>query len=280
MPIFRLPRWIEAQYQTSIFDLMRSVIPKEGVTTEEWVNRLASVRQQTDILEIAAKVAQRMVINVNTQNVKTWREAAHRSSQSQKLYRLLQQEIQGGVGVRFNQIIAENARLISSVPADVAESLAAEIAKAQQQGVRATTIAKAMRLRFPELMTSRVQLIARTQAAMASSMLTQSRAEDLNLRWLEWDTSSDQRVRPSHRAMNGVLLTWNDPPSPEALIGIKSSLGAYLPGQAPNCRCCPSVLLSADDVSWPRKVYQAGAIHQMTRAKFQQLTGVPDRLAA
>ncbi len=145
---------------------------------------------------------------------------------------------------------------------------------------RLRRIAKAMRLRFPELMTSRVQLIARTQAAMASSMLTQSRAEDLNLRWLEWDTSSDQRVRPSHRAMNGVLLTWNDPPSPEALIGIKSSLGAYLPGQAPNCRCIPAVLLSADDVTWPRKVYQAGAIHQMTRAKFQQLTGVPNRLAA
>jgi hypothetical protein len=69
-------------------------------------------------------------------------------------------------------------------------------------------------------------------------------------------------------------------PSPEALIGEKSTLGRCGPGMSPNCRCVPSVLLSADDVSWPRRVYSAGSLRTMTRAQFQKFTGVPDRAAA
>lgn len=115
---------------------------------------------------------------------------------------------------------------------------------------------------------------------MASSTLTMARCEELNLPWFEWDTSVDQRVRPSHRNLNGVICSWNDLPSPEALIGVKSTLGRCGPGMSPNCRCVPSVLLSADDVSWPRRVYVAGRLQMMTRAAFQKFTGVPDRVAA
>jgi uncharacterized protein with gpF-like domain len=63
-----------------------------------------------------------------------------------------------------------------------------------------------------------------------------ARSEDLNLTYFEWDTSQDQRVRPSHRLMSGMLVAWNDLPAPEKLAGIKSTLGKYAPGMCPNCR--------------------------------------------
>lgn len=280
MARFILPGSIEKAYQTDIFKLMREITPHPVADINAWVNDLGELSQRLDILEISAKIAHRMAAQVNISNVKTWREAAHRSSRSQMLYRALQQEMHGGVGVRFKQIISDNARLITSIPQEVAGSLALQIAKGQQQGLRPETMAKALRERFSELTTSRIHLIARTQVGMASTALTRARSEDLNLTHFEWDTSQDQRVRPSHRNMSGVLVDWNDLPSPEALIHIKSTLGKYAPGMCPNCRCIPSVLLSADDVSWPRRVHSAGVIRVMTRSQFQKFTGVPDRVAA
>jgi SPP1 gp7 family putative phage head morphogenesis protein len=280
MARFILPRVIESAYQTDIFKLMRQITPRPVADIEAWVNDLGELSQRLDILEIASKIAHRMATAVDIQNKKTWREAAHRSNRSQMLYRALQQEMHGGVGVRFRQIIEDNARLITSVPQQVAGSLALQIAKGQQQGMRPSVIAVALRERFSELATGRIHLIARTQVGMASTALTMARSADLNLTIFEWDSSEDSRVRPSHRNMNGVLVDWHDLPAPEALIHIKSTLGKYAPGMCPNCRCIPSVLLSADDVSWPRRVYGAGVIRIMTRAQFQKFTGLPDRIAA
>lgn len=280
MPKFVLPRWIEAEYQTSISKLIASIIPKPVTDIDAWVNNLGEMSQRLDVLEIASKIAHRMATQVNIQNAKTWREAAARSNRSQMLYRALQQELHGPVGVRFRQIVDDNARLIGSIPAEVSRRLAADIAKGQQQGMRPETMAKSLRKRFPELAASRIRLIARTQVGMASSGLTMARSEDLGLTHFEWDNSEDSRVRPSHRLMGGVVVAWNDLPAPEKLAGIKSTLGRYAPGMAPNCRCIPSVILSVDDVSWPRRVHVAGRLQMMTRAAFQKSTGVPDRAAA
>ena len=128
-----------------------------------------------------------------------------------------------------------------------------------------------LRTRFPQLLSSRVRLISRTETAKASSALTKARAEDLNLDWYVWQTSDDARVRTSHKKMNGVLVPWSSDPDPEALVGEKSTLGAYAVGNCPNCRCTPLVLLSADDVTWPRRVYWNGAIKQMNKQQFKQL---------
>jgi SPP1 gp7 family putative phage head morphogenesis protein len=280
MAKFILPRRIETEYQTSMHKLLKAFSRKPNTDVDTWLYDLASLSHMPEFMDLATQIARRMAVQVNIQNAKTWREAAHRSSRSQMLYRALQREMNGGVGVRFNQIIADNARLITRIPEHVSGVLANQIAKGQQQGIRPETMAKALRDRFPELTTSRIHLISRTQVAMASTALTQARSEDLGLTHFEWDTSQDARVRPSHRLMSGVLVAWNDLPSPEKLAGMKSSLGAYGPGQCQNCRCIPSVLLALEDVSWPRKVYSSGSITRLTRAQFQKQFGFQDRIAA
>jgi len=86
---------------------------------------------------------------------------------------------------------------------------------------------------FPLASANRVKLIARTETGKAYTMLTMAQSEDLDIPAYEWETSIDARVRSSHNHMQGVIVFWHDPPSPEALIGIKS-VGKYHAGNIYN----------------------------------------------
>ena len=262
---------LEKAYEQGIKQIVHRVLTpkKPEQTLDQWLTELAERSQQEDVQRASETLAERMVKWTNTGNVKTWREAAARSMKSQKLFKLLEKEMQGATGEAVRRIVQQNAQLISSIPLEAAQRLTDEVTKAQQRGARAGTIAKMMKARFPELVRSRVNLISRTEVSKAASSLTQARAEELDLPCYIWDTSSDVRVRPSHKNMQGVVCFWNDPPAPEALIGVKSSLGAYNVGNCPNDRCGPLVMLTLDDVQWPARVAHHGAIHQMTRVDFK-----------
>ena len=68
--------------------------------------------------------------------------------------------------------------------------------------------------------------------------------------------------------MNGVLVRFDDPPSPEALIG-ESSVGKYNAGGIWNCRCYAEPLIDIDDVKWPCRVYSNGNIKSMHKKEFE-----------
>ncbi len=220
-----------------------------------------------------------MVRWVNVQNARTWREAAARSQRSQMLFRLLQKEMQGPVGRKVGQLVAENAALIRSVPLDAATMLTREVLRLQQRGARPQTIERAMRARLPVLSRNKARLIARTESAKASAALTQARADNLGLHWYLWRTSADQRVRTSHRGMEGVIVPYAYPPAPERLFpnltkrgrAVRSTLGHYHSGAAPNCRCTQVVVLDPSDVTWPRRVYWNGKIQMMRKAEFLRI---------
>jgi SPP1 gp7 family putative phage head morphogenesis protein len=274
---------IEARYRAEITSLIQRTLPtlSPEQSFQEWVDELAALSMKPFYAEIAEAIAGRMVVAVNIQNAKTWREAAHRSSQSGMLYRALQAELANSpVGLRFHDIIKQNAQYIRSIPVDIAQTLTAEIAARQQAGARSKTMAKMMALRFPELTKGKINLIARTETAKAATALTRARSEDIGLDWFQWLTSEDSRVRASHKNMDKVLVRWSDLPSPEALIGQKSTLGHYAAGDCPNCRCNSSPFLTLDDISWPARVYWGGSIKRMSRATFLKIAGIPDRRIA
>jgi hypothetical protein len=73
--------------------------------------------------------------------------------------------------------------------------------------------------------------------------------------------------------MEGVIVFWREPPSPELLVDEKS-VGYYHAGEVFNCRCYPEVLISLNDVQWPHKVYSSGRIQTMTKNQFTTLAGM------
>lgn len=280
-PEFGPTQRLQKAYEAAIRKIVRRVLPPSmpSLTVTEWLEQIAQRSREADVMDASEFLAKRMIFWVNVRNLKTWREAAARSQSSRKLYSLLQHEMRGATGARVTQLVRENAALISSLPLKSAITLSDEIRRAQQAGSRPETIAKMVRTRFPELLRSRVKLISRTETHKASTALTRARCDDLNLDWYLWRTSEDGRVRASHKKMDGVLCSWNDPPSPEALAGEKPE-GRYAVGEIYNCRCVPIVLLSAQDVSWPHRVHYHGSIKQMTLPDFKKIAQNVEERAA
>lgn len=269
---FHATQRLEHGYAKGIKAIIGRVLVKQKPeqTFSQWLNELALRSRMPDILAASELLATRMVHGAQKSNWRSWREAASRSSQAGKLYQLLETEMRGPTGARVQQLIRENASLISSLPLEAATTLTNEVTKAQQAGARPATIAKMYQKRFPELLRSRTRLISRTEAQKASSALTRARSEALNLEWFEWATSHDQRTRASHENLNGVLCSWGDLPDPEALVDEKP-LGKYAPGNIFNCRCLIIPLLAFSDVSWPHRVYRNGSIKTMTLTQFKQV---------
>lgn len=279
---FRPPNRLELAYRDAISKLMHWIMPEppQFVPVEQWIGSLADRGVQQTVVERATGIAKAMVHWNNVHNAKTWQQAAARSQHGRRIHQLLQQELANGPVIRrIHQLTELNSRLITSLPRDVAGHLATELYAAQRSGARAGTIGKMISARYPELIKSRVNLLARTGTAQAATALTRARSEELDLPAYVWLTSEDQRVRKSHRKMNDVVCLWADPPNPELIVG-EATHGSYNSGDDYNCRCTQKVLLSLDDVKWPHRVARGAAITYMTRAQFAQLTGLQRRTAA
>ena len=213
----------------------------------------------------------RMVTPLSVDNMRTWRQAARKSTKGKFLYRVLMEELDQGIGHVINNQVISNASLIRTLPNDVAQKVTKNIAEEVLKGERARSIEQIIRQETDKHSRASARLIARTEVSKTQSALTQARSEQIDLRWYVWRTALDgDRVRKSHRLMEGVLVNWKDPPSPEELAGEKSS-GHYHAGNIYNCRCYPEPLLDIDDVRWPHKVYQNGQIISMGKRQFEQI---------
>lgn len=83
--------------------------------------------------------------------------------------------------------------------------------------------------RTNEVTQSRAMLIARTESAKASAVITESRAKAVGATHYIWRTAQDSDVRESHAEMEGEVVSYDNPP---ILDGMQGHAGEF-----PNCRC-------------------------------------------
>ncbi len=274
---------IEETYRSTLQRLMDrflSFLPADLVDPFDILTALQDFVTTDTFRETAYAAASRMVTSLRVESARTWREAASESSRGRMIYEALQREMQGPTGARMLQIVNENARLISTFPLDISAQVANFIKTEAQKGRRASDIADDLKEQFPGVSRGRINLIARTETSKASTALTRTRAEYLNLPWYQWVTSKDARVRLSHRRMDGTIIAWAEPASPEALVGEKRAPAPYAPGDIYNCRCYAKPLMNLDRISWPALVYVGGQIQMMTRFEFERIAAVEVRRAA
>jgi SPP1 gp7 family putative phage head morphogenesis protein len=206
----------------------------------------------------------------NTIDARTWKQAARGCSQNSKLYSMLTKNLNGTLGEIVEQKVTENAHYIKTLPLEVADQVTKYVKTEAYKSIRASDIAKHLQSKVEGYSNAKADLIARTEASKAMTALTEARARDLGVRWYQWRTADDARVRNSHSHMEGVLIRWDDPPSPEQLAGLKS-VGKYNAGNIYNCRCYPSPLVTLNRVKWPAKVYYQGSIQTMTKEQFEKI---------
>jgi SPP1 gp7 family putative phage head morphogenesis protein len=115
--------------------------------------------------------------------------------------------------------------------------------KAVMSGWSVGTLKKEMQTMDGKMKEGRANFIARDQIGKLNGQITQSRMESAGLSMYEWSTSGDERVRTSHRLMDGKLCRWDDAtvysqdggktwkPRPSGAVMLH-------PGADYQCRCC------------------------------------------
>lgn len=265
-------RRVELEYASQLESILHNYFQEYPSEQPEPSRLLAAAQWLT---KYAWNAASRMVTALRVANARSWREAARESIKGNQIYSAIQYELQGTTGKRVRALVEQNAQLIRSLPADVARTVALHIAEHQQSGERAAAVEAYIR----HVSRVKARLIARTETSKASTALTRARSEDLGVQWYVWQTSEDSRVRLSHRKMQGILVNWADPPSPELLAGEKSE-GHYQAGDIYNCRCYPAPLVRLDTISWPHKIYYGGRIQRATLNDFRKISNLQSATAA
>lgn len=267
-------RRIEMAYLRAIRGLNKRVERElDGIDDPNEIVRILKNLMHSEAFQVYTEAAAtKMVTSLFADTGRTWRQAARHNSMGRDIFEALMHELDGPVGSAAAHRIAENARLISSIPEEFRRTANRYIAEQAAMGNRGETVAKELRRQYPQLSQARAALIARTEVAKTNTAITEMRSQVLGIDWYIWRTCRDQRVRDSHGRMDGVLVRWSEPPSPEKQNGEKP-YGNYHPGGIFNCRCYPEPVVSWRGVNWPCKVYAGGRILITPKKKFEDRFG-------
>lgn len=137
--------------------------------------------------------------------------------------------------------VSQNVSLITTLHEDYFKDVEFETLNGLERGLSTREIAKNIQKKTGAAK-NRARLIAQDQVSKLNSNLASRRASDLGVKRFRWSTSSDERVRASHRALNNKIFTYKD----GANVDGESHV---LPGQPIRCRCVAIPIISSIDES-------------------------------
>lgn len=225
---FRSSQAAEREYATALRNVAREVrrIVSEAANDPAKAAQVQkALEAYSDLLTPWAKsVATKMLKRADLKSEKAFAQVVKAVGQE------LRAELAGGgpVATAFQARLDENVQLIKSLPTEAGERVATITTEGLANGTRADVLAQAIG-ETGDVTESRALLIARTETSKATTALTKARAETVGSDGYIWRTSHDGAVRPSHAAMEGVMVKWDEPPTLDGMTGHA--------GEFPNCRC-------------------------------------------
>ena len=118
----------------------------------------------------------------------------------------------------------ELAKYIKDIPTKLSSDVAQQVLLARAQGMSTVDLGKLISERTG-IAQRRAALIARDQLGTLNGELSKRRQLAAGITKYRWQTARDERVRPSHRNVQGQVFSWEAPPE----------MGH--PGEPINCRC-------------------------------------------
>ena len=137
----------------------------------------------------------------------------------------------------MNAVIADNVSLIKTIPEGARDDLAKRLQKAFEDAPFDQTLVKQAVQESYNIANNRVKLITRDQTTKAYGRFTEVRQRQIGVKRYRWSTSKDDRVRETHRANEGVVFDWDEPPA------------TGIPGEEINCRCVAIPVLDDIEIS-------------------------------
>lgn len=198
---------------------------------------LTSVSNQ-DITRSATRVAMTFVGRSNTQN----KERFIRSMQRARSIDVGSIIESMDLGSTMAKAVKNNIDLIQSIKTDFINDIGSQVFEDFKKGKRQADLVKNIYERG-NVTKSRAKLIARDQTAKVNSAFNEARNTKLGIDEYTWSGTADERERPSHRVLNGMLCKYSDPTVYSDDDGKtwkkRKSIGAYEgnPGTDYQCRC-------------------------------------------
>jgi SPP1 gp7 family putative phage head morphogenesis protein len=126
---------------------------------------------------------------------------------------------------------AANIALIKTIPPQYFDRVLETVSNGWTQGLRWESLVEQIQ-RDGDITENRAKLIARDQTAKMNAAFGRERSKQVGIERAEWLTSKDERVRPNHAAMEGVVYDLN---GPGPLINDDGE--PCFPGDDYQCRC-------------------------------------------
>lgn len=171
----------------------------------------------------------------------------------------------------MTRAIDHNFKMIKSIPDKMKEILHH---KYTSQLIEEVAKGNLPRGSFQRMLAShgnkQAKVIARTETAKLQTAILESRSTQLGSVAYIWLASNDKRTRPSHRAMNDVVVFWRQESQKPLLDNMRGNAGEF-----PNCRCSPQPIVDIDDLTDSQyKVYDYRSDRVITLTKKQLVTAL------
>jgi uncharacterized protein with gpF-like domain len=249
---FRLARVVEREFALKLSGVGRNIgaivksFQVDGVIRDPTALRRSLLAYEEVLAPWAESIAARMQAQVSQRDISAWRKL------STEIGRALYREVtEAPTGLIQRDLMREQVVLIKSMPRVAADRVHELTMSALISGRRANEISYEI-AQSGHVAIGRAKLIARTEVARTSSLLTQARAMHVGSDSYIWRTSRDSDVRPalslsprekagfigSHRALEGKVIRWSDPP----VAGTRGERAHA--GPIYNCRCWPEPIIN------------------------------------
>ena len=150
--------------------------------------------------------------------------------------------------------IAENVLLIKSIPSETLGNMREIILGSYLKGSSIRDIQKAIQETY-NVSKRKAQLLARDQVATLNAQLTKAKQTDAGCKKYRWSDSRDGRVRDCHKALNGKVFSWDNPPEMwyETKRGRVYTGRRCHPGEDYCCRCVAIPVFDPESIDVPMK---------------------------
>lgn len=101
--------------------------------------------------------------------------------------------------------------LCKSAESDAKKEISRLVQQAKDEGWNRKQLERAVKKQLPEKYASRAALIARTESAKLNTQVTLSTYKEIGVEYYVWMSAMDERTRPEHAMMNGLICSATDP---------------------------------------------------------------------
>lgn len=112
----------------------------------------------------------------------------------------------------LNRFVNDNIELIQSMRDDQLRNTQRVILNSVRDGTSNREVASMIRERT-SVTRSRANLIARDQISKFNGRVTELRQRQVGVERYVWQSSDDERVRPTHEENDGKIFSWKNPPA-------------------------------------------------------------------